>query len=97
MARLGVGLGPRAHLGRPLGTGQQVGQGRDQRRLVRGHQGRVGLHQAALNAALADLLANPDRAAQMGARAKAHAQSRHDAAKAALDALAPLLPKAPGR
>jgi len=63
--------------------------------LLHAHAALMTPHQAALNAALADLLANPERAAQMGARAQSHAESRHDAAKAALTALEPLLPKAP--
>ena len=87
-----------ARLGLPVVTGPDVANFRETYAgLVQAHAALMTPHQAALNAALADLLANPDRAAQMGARAKAHAQSRHDAAKAALDALAPLLPKAPGR
>jgi 3-deoxy-D-manno-octulosonic-acid transferase len=85
-----------ARLGLPVVTGPDVANFNDTYAgLLHAHAALMTPHQAALNAALADLLANPERAAQMGARAKAHAQSRHDAAKAALAALEPLLPKAP--
>jgi 3-deoxy-D-manno-octulosonic-acid transferase len=83
-----------ARLGLPVVTGPDVANFRDTYAgLLHAHAALMTPHQAALNAALADLLANPERAAQMGARAKAHAESRHDAAKAALKALEPLLPK----
>lgn len=84
-----------ARLGLPVLTGPDLANFQETYAgLLHAHAALVTPHQAALNAALADLLANPDRAAEMGARAKAHAQSRHDAAKAALAALDPLLPRA---
>ncbi|MGZ3272936.1 MAG: 3-deoxy-D-manno-octulosonic acid transferase [Caulobacteraceae bacterium] len=87
-----------ARLGLPVVTGPDIANFNETYAgLLHAHGALMTPHQAALNAALADLLANPDRAAQMGARAKAHAESRHDAAKAALAALQPLLPKAPAR
>ena len=83
-----------ARLGLPVVTGPDVANFRETYAgLLHAHAALMTPHQAALNAALADLLANPDRAAAMGARAKAHAESRHDAAKMALAALEPLLPK----
>ena len=85
-----------ARLGLPVVTGPDIANFNETYAgLLHAHAALMTPHQAALNAALADLLANPERAAQMGARAKAHAESRHDAAKAALAALEPLLPKAP--
>lgn len=87
-----------ARLGLPVVTGPDIANFKETYAgLLHAHGAVMTPHQAALNAALADLLANPERAAQMGARAKAHAESRHDAAKAALAALEPLLPKAPAR
>ncbi len=87
-----------ARLGLPVLTGPDVANFQETYAgLLHAHAALMTPHQAALNAALADLLANPERAAQMGARAQAHAESRHDAAKAALAALEPLLPKAPAR
>jgi 3-deoxy-D-manno-octulosonic-acid transferase len=87
-----------ARLGLPVVTGPDVANFHETYAgLLHAHAALMTPHQAALNAALADLLADPARAAQMGERAKAHAKSRHDAAKAALDALQPLLPKDPGR
>ena len=84
-----------ARLGLPVVTGPDVANFRETYAgLLHAHAALMTPHQAALNAALADLIANPERAAQMGERAKAHAQSRHDAAKAALEALQPLLPPA---
>jgi 3-deoxy-D-manno-octulosonic-acid transferase len=82
-----------ARLGLPVITGPDVANFRETYAgLLQAHAALMAPHQAALDAALADLLANPDRAAAMGARAKAHAESRHDAAKTALAALEPLLP-----
>jgi hypothetical protein len=52
-------------------------------------------HQAALNAMLSDLLADPARLRAMGEAAKAHADAGDHKAQAALDALNPLLPGAP--
>lgn len=87
-----------ARLGLPVVTGPDVANFRETYAgLLHAHAALMTPHQAALNAALADLLANPKRAAAMGERARAHAQSRHDAAKTALDALQPLLPAAPPR
>ena len=87
-----------ARLGLPVVTGPDVANFHETYAgLLHAHAALMTPHQAALNAALADLLADPERAAEMGARARDHAQSRHDAAKAALDALEPLLPKAPKR
>lgn len=83
-----------ARLGLPVVTGPDVANfSETYAGLMHAHAALMTPHQAALNAALADLLADPARAAQMGERARAHAQSRHDAAQAALDALEPLLPK----
>ncbi|HEY4030336.1 MAG TPA: glycosyltransferase N-terminal domain-containing protein [Caulobacteraceae bacterium] len=85
-----------ARLGLPVLTGPDIANFNETYAgLLQAHAALVTPHQAALNAALADLLANPQRAAEMGERARAHARSRHDAAKIALDALEPLLPKAP--
>jgi len=85
-----------ARLGLPVVTGPDVANFKETYAgLVHAHAAVMTPHQAALNAALADLLASPERAAAMGERARAHAQSRHDAAKAALAALAPLLPEPP--
>ena len=85
-----------ARLGLPVVTGPDVANFRETYAgLIHAHAAVMTPHQAALNAAVADLLANPERAAAMGERARAHAQSRHDAAKAALAALEPLLPKPP--
>lgn len=82
-----------ARLGLPVVTGPDVANFRETYAgLLHAHAALMTPHQAALNAALADLLANPERARAMGERAKAHAHSRHDAAKAALGALEPLLP-----
>jgi 3-deoxy-D-manno-octulosonic-acid transferase len=87
-----------ARLGLPVVTGPDVANFQETYAgLLHAHAALMTPHQAALNAALADLLADPARAAEMGARARAHAEARHDAAKAALAALEPLLPKAPGR
>ncbi len=87
-----------ARLGLPVVTGPDIANFNETYAgLLHAHGALMTPHQAALNAALADLLANPDRAAAMGARAKAHAESRHDAAKAALAALEPLLPRKTGR
>jgi 3-deoxy-D-manno-octulosonic-acid transferase len=84
-----------ARLGLPVVTGPDVANFRETYAgLLHAHAALMTPHQAALTAALADLLADPERAAQMGARARAHAESRDDAAKAALAALEPLLPKA---
>ena len=85
-----------ARLGLPVVTGPDVANFRETYAgLIQAHAALMTPHQAALNAALSDLLANPERAAQMGERARAHAESRHDAAKAALIALDPLLPPKP--
>jgi 3-deoxy-D-manno-octulosonic-acid transferase len=85
-----------ARLGLPVISGADVANfSETYAGLVKAHAAVLTPHQAALQAALADLLANPERAAAMGARAKAHAQKRHDAAKAAVAALTPLLPPAP--
>ena len=82
-----------ARLGLPVITGPDIANFRETYAgLLQGHAALMTPHQAALNAALADLLADPDRAASMGVRARAHAESRHDAAKIALAALEPLLP-----
>jgi 3-deoxy-D-manno-octulosonic-acid transferase len=87
-----------ARLGLPVVTGPDVANFRETYAgLIHAHAALMTPHQAALNAALADLLSNPERAAQMGERARAHAESRHDAAKAALTALEPLLPPKPQR
>lgn len=87
-----------ARLGLPVVTGPDVANFRETYAgLLHAHAALMTPHQAALNAALADLLANPERAAAMGERAKAHAESRYDAAKTALKALEPLLPPKPAR
>jgi 3-deoxy-D-manno-octulosonic-acid transferase len=85
-----------ARLGLPVVTGPDVANFRETYSgLVRAQAAMMTPHQAALEAALAELLANPDRAAAMGERARAHAEKRHDAAKAAVAALTPLLPPTP--
>ena len=85
-----------ARLGLPVISGSDVANfGETYAGLVKAHAAVLTPHQAALQAALADLLANPERAAAMGARAKVQAEVRHDAAKAAVAALTPLLPPAP--
>ena len=85
-----------ARLGLPVVTGPDVANFRETYAgLLHAHAALMTPHQAALNAALAELLADPVRAAQMGERARAQAESRHDAAKAALAALEPLLPPKP--
>ncbi len=82
-----------ARLGLPVITGSDVANfAETYSGLIKAHAAVMTPHQAALEAALSDLLANPERAAAMGARAKAHAEKRHDAAKAAVAALGPLLP-----
>jgi 3-deoxy-D-manno-octulosonic-acid transferase len=87
-----------ARLGLPVVTGPDIANfSETYAGLLHAHAALMTPHQAALTAALADLLANPERAAEMGARAQAHARSRHDAARTALDALEPLLPKAPAK
>ena len=87
-----------ARLGLPVITGPDVANFQETYAgLLHAHAALMTPHQAALNAALADLLANPERAAAMGERARTHAQSRHDVAKTALAALEPLLPPAPGK
>jgi 3-deoxy-D-manno-octulosonic-acid transferase len=87
-----------ARLGLPVVTGPDVANFHDTYAgLLHAHAALMTPHQAALNAALADLLANPERAAEMGRRATAHAEAQGDAARAALSALEPLLPKAPAR
>jgi 3-deoxy-D-manno-octulosonic-acid transferase len=86
-----------ARLGLPVITGPDVANFRETyASLIHAHAALMTPHQAALNAALADLLSNPERAAAMGARAKAHADERHDAVRTALEALAPLLPRQAG-
>ena len=85
-----------ARLGLPVISGADVANfSETYAGLAKAHGAVLTPDQAALQAALADLLANPERAADMGARAKAHAEKRHDVVKAAVAALTPLLPPAP--
>ena len=82
-----------ARLGLPTVTGPDVANFRETYAgLIKAHAAVMAPDQAGLEFALADLLAHPERAAAMGARARAHAEQRHDAAKAGVAALAPLLP-----
>ena len=83
-----------ARLGLPVITGPDVANFRGTYdALIAFHAAVMTPHQAALNAALAELLNDPVRAREMGLRAKAYAERGGDVIKAALAALDPLLPR----
>jgi 3-deoxy-D-manno-octulosonic-acid transferase len=85
-----------ARLGKPVVTGPDVVNFRETyAALIAAHAALMTPHQAALNAMLSELLADPERLEVMGDAAKAHAEASADAAKIALAALTPLLPQAP--
>jgi 3-deoxy-D-manno-octulosonic-acid transferase len=87
-----------ARLGLPVITGPDVANFRET------YAGLAGAHaalsvtgQTALNAAVVDLMAHPDRALQIGLRAKAHAERGDGTLASSLAALQPLLPSGTGR
>lgn len=85
-----------ARLGRPVVTGPDVANfNKTYAALITAHAALMTPHQAALNAALSDLLADPAFAKAMGERAKALAEDGDRVLKAALAALHPLLPAPP--
>jgi 3-deoxy-D-manno-octulosonic-acid transferase len=85
-----------ARLGLPVITGPDVANFRETYAgLLDGHAALMVADQAGLDAAVADLMAHPERAMQIGLRAKAHAERGVETLARALAALAPLLPPAP--
>jgi 3-deoxy-D-manno-octulosonic-acid transferase len=84
-----------ARLGLPVITGADVANFRETYAdLLAAHAALMASDQAALDAAVADLMAHPERAMQIGLRAKAHAERGGETLAAVLAALAPLLPGA---
>ena len=82
-----------ARLDRPVISGPDVANFREAYAGLAAAGGAViASDQAALNAALAELMADPDRARRMGEAAKAHAEQDDQTLTAALAALKPLLP-----
>jgi 3-deoxy-D-manno-octulosonic-acid transferase len=82
-----------ARLGLPVITGADVANFRETYAgLLAARAVLMVPDQAALNAAVADLMAHPQRAREIGLRAKAHAERGGETLTAALAALAPLLP-----
>ena len=85
-----------ARLARPVVTGADVANFNETyAALITAHAALMTPHQAALNAALSDLLTDPAVAKAMGERAKALAERGDAVLKTALATLRPLLPKAP--
>jgi 3-deoxy-D-manno-octulosonic-acid transferase len=82
-----------ARLGLPVITGPDVANFRETYAgLLDAHAALMVDGQAALNQAVADLMAHPDRAREIGLRAKAYAERGGQALAAAMAALKPLLP-----
>jgi 3-deoxy-D-manno-octulosonic-acid transferase len=82
-----------ARLGLPVITGPDVANFRETYAgLLDAHAALMVEGQSALNQAVADLMAHPDRAREIGLRAKAHAERGGQALAAAMTALRPLLP-----
>jgi 3-deoxy-D-manno-octulosonic-acid transferase len=82
-----------ARLGLPVITGADVANFRETYAgLLQAHAALMTPNQAALDAAVADLMAHPARAREIGLRAKAHAERGAEILARALAALAPLLP-----
>ncbi|MDB5458709.1 MAG: kdtA [Caulobacteraceae bacterium] len=84
-----------ARLGLPVITGADVANFRETYAgLLAAHAALMAPDQAALDAAVLDLMTHPERAIQIGLRGKAHAERGGETLVAALAALAPLLPGA---
>jgi len=84
-----------ARLGLPVVTGSDVANFRETYgALLAAHAAVMVIDQVGLDAAVLDLMSHPDRALQIGLRAKAHAERGVETLAQALEALAPLLPPA---
>jgi 3-deoxy-D-manno-octulosonic-acid transferase len=82
-----------ARLGLPVITGPDVTNFRETYAgLLDAHAALMVEGQSALNQAVADLMAHPERAREIGLRAKAHAERGGQTLAAAMAALRPLLP-----